>query len=162
MNDNYQNLRPPSGPFGMGWQGYLIIAIIILGTALFAATRSDWTSMLVSALVLPVIMVALIHVLSRLWRGRTEGRDRRSGPRQDMDLLTFLARTNPLMFLLIGTLSRGVDDDRYQELLRSGPYGMGQHGYLIVLFVFLAPLILTLIIVGVTGQPPGQIAPHFP
>ncbi len=162
MNDDDQNQRPGLGLFGLGWQGYLIIAIIIVGTALFAATRGDWTSMLISALVLPLIMVALVHVLSRFRRDGSPVHDRRSGPGRDMDLLTFLTSTNPVMFLLVGALSRGADDDRYRELLRSGPYGMGQAGYLLALMVILAPLILAIIITAVSGQLPAHSAPHFP
>jgi hypothetical protein len=161
MNDNDDNQRSWSGPFGMGWRGYLIIAIVILATAVFAATRRDWTSMLISALILPLVMFAVIHVLSRFWRGGTRARDSRRGPRQDVDLLTFLARTNPFLFLLFGALNRGADDDRYQELLRSGPYGMGQYGYLVGLIIILTPLILALIITAVTGQLPTHSAPHF-
>jgi len=161
MEDNDWNQGPGSGPFGMGWQGWLILASIILATALFAATRSDWTSMLISALILPLIVFAIVHVLSRIWQGGTRARDSRRGPSEDLDLLPFLARTNPVMFLLFGALSRSMDDDQYQELLRSGPFGMGQHGYLIAFTIILAPLILALIIVTVTGQLPTHSAPQF-
>ncbi len=162
MNDDHQIQRPVSGPFGMGWQGYLVLAIIIVGTAFFAATRNDWASMLTFALVLPLVMITLIHVLIRFWRDESQIHDKSRGPRQDVDLLAFLARTNPFMFLVFGALSRGVDDERYQELLRSGPYAMGRHGYLIALMVILGPLILVLIIVATTGQIPTHSAPHFP
>lgn len=161
MNDTNRNLRPSSGPFGMGWQGYIIIAIIILGTALFASTRRDWMSLLISALLLPLIMVALIHMLSRFWRNGAEFRDGRIRLKPDAGLLDFLSRTNPFMFLLVGTLSRSVDEDRYQELLRSGPYGMGRCGYLITLVFVLGPVILAIIIMGFTSQPLSHSGLHF-
>jgi glucose dehydrogenase len=69
MHVHDPNQRPGSGPFGMGWQEYLVIGVVILATALFAATRRDWTSMLVSALILPPIVFALLHVLTRFWQG---------------------------------------------------------------------------------------------
>ena|SRR5579884_435786 len=162
MKENDQHLRSGSGPFGMGWQGYLIVAIVILGTALFAATRSNWQSMLVSALVLPLLMFSLIFALSHLWQNGAKVRNRSIGPREGMDLLTFLARTNPIMFLFLGALSRRSDDDRYQQLLRSGPYGMGQQGYLIAFLLLLTPLLITLIIMAFTGQQPTHIGPHLP
>ncbi len=162
MNHNDRNRRSPSGPFGMGRQGYIIIAIVILATAIFASTRTDWISMLAGALILPLVVLAVIHVLSRLWRGGTRSRDSRRAPRQGVDLLTFLARTNPIMFLLVGGATRGVDDSQYQDLLRSGPYGMGWYGYVIVLAIVLGPLILALLIVAVTGQLPGHGGPHVP
>jgi hypothetical protein len=146
----------------MGRQGYLILAIIIAGSALFAATRHDWPSMLVSALGLPLMTVALFQLLSRFWRSRPQVRDSRYTPRQNVDPLTFLARTNPLMLLLFGALSRGTDDGRYGELLRSGPYGLGQYGYLIALLIIIGPLILALIIMAFTGQLPAHIGPHLP
>jgi hypothetical protein len=146
----------------MGRQGYLTIAII-LGTAAFAASRSgDWTSLLVSALLPPLVLFPLIFALSRRWQGGAQVRDRRGGPRQRFDLMTFLARTNPVMFLLFGILSGRSDDDRYRRLLRSGPYGKGQQGYFIALILILTPLILTLIIVAVTGHQPMHIGPHHP
>lgn len=157
MNDD-DNRRSGPGPFGIGWLGSLII--IILATAIFAATRRDWTSMLIGALVLPVVMIASIHVLSRAWRGGTGVRDRGRGPRDGVDLLTFIARTNPVMFLFFGALTRGADDDRYQELVRSGPFGMGQYGYLIGLIIILMPLVLALTISVVTGQLPTDNVPH--
>jgi hypothetical protein len=151
-----------SGLFGRARQGHLIIAIIVVGTALLAATRTDWASMLVSALVLPLIMVAVIYLVSQIWRNGPEGSERSRGPRQETDLLTFLARTNPLMFLLFGTASRGVDDDRYGELLGFGPYGMGGRGYVIALVVVLGPLLISLIIMALTGQLPTHSTPHIP
>ncbi|MGH2448134.1 MAG: hypothetical protein ACRDFS_05970 [Chloroflexota bacterium] len=78
-----------------------------------------------------------------------------------MDLLTLLARTNPLMFLLLGAMTRGVDDERYQELVRSGPFGLGQYGYLFALVIILAPLALALIITAATGQFPTHGTPRF-
>jgi hypothetical protein len=146
----------------MGWQGWLIIAIITLGSALFAATRKDWTSMLISAIILPLIMFAIISLLSRAWRGRTQLPERSRESSRNVDLMTFLARTNPVMFLILGALDRGADDERYQELLRSGPFGLGPWGYLAVVLLVLTPLILTLIIVAVTGQLPAHSGPSFP
>jgi hypothetical protein len=162
MKDDNRNQPPRSGPFGLGWQGYLVIAIIIVVTALFAASRSDWTSMLLSALLPPLILFSIICALSRRSRDGAKARDRRIGPREDGDLITFLARTNPVMFLIFGALSRRSDDDRYQQLLRSGPFGMGQQGYLIVLILLLAPLILALIITVLTGQQPTHSGSHLP
>jgi hypothetical protein len=46
--------------------------------------------------------------------------------------------------------------------LGSGPFDMGQQGYLIALIVTLMPLILALIIVAVPGQIPPHSGPHFP
>lgn len=43
-----------------------------------------------------------------------------------------------------------------------GPFGVGQQGYLFALIIILAPLILALIIVAVTGQLPTHSAPHLP
>jgi hypothetical protein len=168
MHDD-QNRPPWSGPFGMGWQGYLIVAIVILGSAVFAATRSDWVSLLVSALGLPLLIFSLLFLLTRLLSRSQQGapaRDRRIEPRQGMDLLTFLARTNPFMFLLFGALTRRQDDPEYQQLLRSGPFTLGRQGYtflFLMLVVFgLAPLIVTLIFVAVMGHPPTHTDPHFP
>lgn len=146
----------------MGWQGWLIIAIVILVTALFAATRSDWQSMLVSALVPPLIIFPLIFALSRFWRDGARASDGRQGPGQEFDLLNVLARTNPIMFLLLGALSRRSNDDRYRQLLSSGPFGMGQQGYLIALIIILAPLILALVITALAGQPLTHSGSHFP
>lgn len=162
MSNSGQHRGSPSGPFGMGPQGYLIIAIVILGAAVFAATRMDWASMLVSALVLPIGVLAIIQALSRLRRGGTRDRVSRSGPHQNVDLLTFLARTNPIMFLVFGAVSPGVDDTHYQDLLRSGPYGMGRNGYLIALAIILGPLILAVIITALAGQLPAHSGPRFP
>ncbi len=161
MSDSGRNLRPSPGPFGMGTQGYLIIALIIVGTALYTMTRGDWTSMLISALGFPLIMIALVHILSRFRWNEPHLRGRRREPGQGVDLLTILVRTNPFTFFLAGLLSRGVDDDRYQELLQSGPYGMGQYGYFIVLAVVIGPLIVALILMALTGQLPAHLAPHF-
>ncbi len=158
MGDNGQNQQPWSGPFGMGWQGYLVTAIIILVSALFAASRRDWTSLLLSALVLPLVVFLIAAVVSRWLQDGEKVSARKREPRENMDLITFLARTNPIMFLLFGALSRRSDEERYQQLLRSGPYGMGQQGYLIAILILLAPLTLTLIIIAVTGQQPT----HFP
>lgn len=66
------------------------------------------------------------------------------------------------MFLLIGALSRRSDQDQYQELLRSGPFGLGRSGYLIALLLFLVPLICALVIIAITGQQPTHIGPQFP
>jgi hypothetical protein len=145
----------------MGRQGWLIIVFIILVTAVFAATRSDWPSMLVAALVPPLIMFPLIFVLTRRWQDGARVRDRRVGPREDFELLTFLARTNPIMFLVFGALSGRSQDDRFQQLYRAGPYGMGRTGYLFALLIILAPLALALIITAVTGQLPAHSGPHF-
>jgi hypothetical protein len=150
-----------SGPFDMGRQGYLITAIIILVTALFAATRSDWQSMVIAALVPPLIMFPLIFALGRR-QDEARAPGRRTGSQESMDLMTFLARTNPLMFLMFGTLTRRSDDTKYQELLRSGPYGMGRLGYVLFLILILAPLILTLLLAALTGQQPTHTGPHFP
>lgn len=160
MNYHSPTGRSRSGPFGMGGQGYLIIAVVILTSALFAATRRDWASMLFSALVLPLIMFVIIDILSRLWPVGTSVRGGNTGTREDMDPLTFLARTNPIMFLLFAALNRGADDSRYGEYLRSGPYGMGQQGYLLALVVILAPLGLALIITAVTGGLPTHSGPQ--
>jgi hypothetical protein len=162
MRDPGQSRHPASGPFGLAGQGYLIVAIIIVGTAVLAATRTDWTSVIISALVLPLIMVGVIYVVSRFWRNEPQVPERSRGPCQGMDLLAFLARTNPLMFLLFGAASRGVDDDRYQELLGSGPYGMGRYGNFIVLAIFLGPLFISLVIMALTGQLPTHSTPHIP
>lgn len=164
-----QNRPPWSGPFGIGWQGYLIVGIIILGSAVFAATRSDWTSLLVSALVLPLLIFSPLFLLTRLLsqpQHSAQERDRRIEPREGMDLLTFLARTNPFMFLLFGGLSRGPDDPEYQQLLKSGSFTLGRQGYVFLFFILvvfgLAPLIVTLIFVAVIGHPPTHTGPHFP
>lgn len=162
MNDDVKHRRGPAGPFGMGWQGYLIIAIIVLGSALLAATSGDWPMMLITALVLPLAMVTLVQIVNRFRRNAPQLRDTRRGPMQDADLLAFLARTNPFMFLLAGALGRGMDDDRYRDLLGSGPYGMGKNGYVLALIIVLGPLILTLIIVTVTGQLPPHHSPRLP
>lgn len=161
MADTNHNRRPASGPFGMGWQGYLLVAVVILATALFAATRRDWTSMLISTLLLPLVVFALLHLVTRFRQGGTSPRQRGGGPGDGMDLLTFLARTNPFMFLLLGAMNRGVDDERYQELLRSGPFGLGQYGYVVALLIILAPLALALIITAATGQFPTHSAQHW-
>lgn len=158
MEDSGQNRQPWSGPFGMGRQGYLVTAIIILVSALFAASRRDWTSLLLSALVLPLVVFLTAAVVSRWLQDGEKVSARRREPRENMDLITFVARTNPIMYLLFGALSRHSDEERYQQLLRSGPYGMGQQGYLIAILILLAPLTLTLIIIAVTGQQPT----HFP
>lgn len=152
----------PTGPFGMGRQGYLILAIIILGSALFATTRRDWISMIVSALVLPLVMFGLVHLLSRFWGNGLRTPDGEREARPAMDPLTFAARTNPFMFLLLGAFSRRTGDDRYEELLRTGPYGLGQYGYLITLLILLAPLALTFLILVFTGQLPAHNSPQFP
>lgn len=166
-NDNRN--QPGSGPFGMGWQGYVIVAIIILGSSVFAATRSDWTSLLVSALGLPLLIFFLLFLLTRLLSRPQRAAQEpvtRIEPRGGIDLLTFLARTNPFMFLLFGSLSRGPDDPEYQQLLRSGPYTLGRQGYIflfLMLVVFsLAPLIVTLIFVALTGHLPTHTGPQFP
>jgi hypothetical protein len=162
MEDNRQIQRPASGPFGMGRQGYHIIAIVVGVTGLFAASRSDWTSMLVSALVLPLIMFPIIFALSRRLQDGAKVRGSGIGLMEDADPITFLARTNPIMFLLFGALSRRSDDNRYRQLLRAGPYGMGQQGYLIALILILSPLVLALMITALTGQQPSHNGPHFP
>jgi hypothetical protein len=64
-----RNLPASPGPFGMGGQGYLVVTIIIFGSALFAATRSDWISMLVTAVCLPLAVFSLLFLLSRLLSG---------------------------------------------------------------------------------------------
>jgi hypothetical protein len=161
MADTDHNQRPGSGPFGMGRQGYLVVAIVVLATALFAATRRDWTSMLISALLFPLIVFALVHLVTRFRQAGMRPWERRGTPGEGMDPLTFLARTNPFMFLLLGAVSRGVEDERYQELLRSGPFGLGQYGYFVALLIILAPLALALIITAATGQIPMHTAPHF-
>jgi hypothetical protein len=167
-NDD-QNQPPRSGPLGMGWQGYLVVAIVIIGSAVFAATRSDWTSLLVSALGLPLLIFSLLFVLSRMLSrppsdAKVQGWRRKPG--EGMDLLTFLARTNPFMFLLFGAMTRGPDDPEYQQLLQSGPFTLGRQGYLflvLILVVFgLAPLIVTLIFVALSGHSPAHTGPHFP
>jgi hypothetical protein len=161
-----QNLPPSSGPFGMGRQGYLVVAIIIFGSAVFAATRSDWVSMLVIAVCLPLAAFSLLLLLSRMLSGRSHARTvqgRRNESREAMNLLTFLARTNPFMFLLFGAMSRRQDDPEYQELLESGPFTVGQRGHIfliLILVVGLAPLLLTLIFVAVTGHQPTNTGPH--
>jgi len=122
------------------------------------ASRRDWASLLLSALVLPLVLFFIAIVLSRWLQDGEKVRARRREPRESMDLITFLARTNPIMFLLFGALSRRSDEERYQQLWRSGPYGMGQQGYVIALVILLAPLMLTLIIITLIGQQPT----HFP
>jgi hypothetical protein len=146
----------------MGWQGYLILGIIIAGTGLFAATRDTWTAMLVSAFVLPLVLVALIQVASRLCWDAPRVPDRRSDPGQSPDILSVIARTNPFMLLLVYALTRRPHDDRFQELFRFGPYGMGTYGYLVALAVVLGPLILSLMAVALTGQLPAHGGSHFP
>src|SRR5947209_18532018 len=152
---------PGPGPFGMGWQGYLITAVVILATAVFAATRRDWTAVLISALILPLIVFALLHLVTRFWHGETRLRQSTRTSGAGIVLLTFLARTNPFMFLLLGSTSRSGDDERYRELLRSGPFGLGQHGYLFALLIILAPVALALIITAATGHAPTHSAPSF-
>src|SRR4051812_44696631 len=122
-NDGTRSSWP--GPFGMGRQGYLVIAIVILVTARFAATRSDWTSIVVGAIVPPLIIFPILFAVSRLWQEPGTTPERSTGPGEGMDLMTFLARINPLMFLMFSALSRRSDDERYQQLRQSGPYGMG-------------------------------------
>jgi hypothetical protein len=81
-----------------------------------------------------------------------------------MNLLTFLARTNPFMFLLFGALSRRQDDPEYRQLLESGPFALGERGYIFVILIIvvgLAPLLLTLIFVAVTGHQPTHTGPHL-
>jgi protein-S-isoprenylcysteine O-methyltransferase Ste14 len=146
----------------MGRQGYLIVAIIVVVTGFFAASRSDWTSMLVSALVLPLIMFLIICAVSQRWRGGATLHPRRGGLTGGMDLITFLARTNPVMFLIFGGLGRRLDDDRYQQLVGSGPYGMGRQGYLLALTLLLAPLTLALVVTAVTGHQLAHSGPGFP
>lgn len=166
-NDD-QNVPPASGPFGMGWQGYLVVAIIVFGSAVFAATRSDWVSMLVSAVCLPLAAFSLLLLFSRMLSGLAHGstvQGHQNESREGMNLLTFLARTNPFMFLLFGALSRRQDDPEYQQLLESGPFTLGQQGsvFLILMLVIvgLAPLLLTLIFVAVTGHQPTHTGPHL-
>ena len=72
----------------------------------------------------------------------------------------FLARTNPIMFLLFGSLLRRTDEARYRELLESGPYGLGRNGYLLIACCVLAPLVLTVMVTALSGQPPGHV--HVP
>ena len=162
MEESDETPRPASGPFRMGRQGYLIVAIIIVVTAIFAATRSDWTSMMVSAIVPPLIIFPLIHLLTHGRQGEATVRDTVRGSRENVDLMTLLARTNPITFLMLGVVRRRSDDERYQQLLSSGPFGMGRKGYLVALGLILGPLILTLIIIALTGQQPAYTGPHFP
>jgi hypothetical protein len=133
----------------MGRQGFAVAAIIVVGSALFAATRRDVPSMVISALGLPLLMVALLQVLSRFGSGGRRSQTRRPVSGQEPDLLTLLARTNPFMFLLMGLLTRR-NDVRFRELLAAGPYGLGGAGYLILLVIALAPLLLALLITIIT------------
>jgi hypothetical protein len=161
MDGQDKNRDSWSGPFGMGWQGWLVTGIIIVVTAVFAATRNGWQSRIIAALVPPLILFPLISFLSRFLQRGPGRRDRGRGPGEQFDLMTFLARTNPFMFLLLGAFGQGTDDARYQELLQSGPYGMGPRGYLILFILFLTPLILALIILAVTGQLPLHSSAPF-
>jgi hypothetical protein len=151
----------PTDPFGMGRQGWAIALIIILVTVAFAATRTTWQSMVLSAVLPPLILFPLIYFLTRRWRDGSTAPASRASSGESGDLMTFLARTNPLMFLLFGVLSGRSNDDDFQQLFRSGPYGMGQMGYLVLLLLILSPLILVILITAVTGQQPGHIGPHF-
>ena len=157
MKHDDRNQPPRSGPFGMGLQGYLLVAIIIAATALFAATRSGWIPMLLSALLPPLILFPLIFALSRRSQDGARMRDSTAGPARDADPLTFLVRTNPFMFLLLAVAGRRTDEDRFRELLASGPYGMGRYGYLMLIALILTPLILTLIITALTGRQPAHM-----
>jgi hypothetical protein len=93
----------------------------------------------VSALVLPVIVFPLILALSARSHDGSKVHGLGAGFRGRDDLMVFLARTNPVMFLMFGLLTRRSNDDRYQELLRAGPYGLGQRGILIALILILTP-----------------------
>lgn len=146
----------------MGWQGYVIIAIIIMSTAIFAASRTDWASLLLSALVPPLILFPLIFVLSRPGGERDGAHNRMHDSGRGVDFLTFLARTNPIMFLLVGAVSRRQDDEQYQQLLSAGPYALGRRGYLVLVLLILLPLIGALIITVVSGQLPTHSGPQFP
>jgi hypothetical protein len=55
-----------------------------------------------------------------------------------------------------------MEENDQNERPRSGPFGMGQQGYLIALIVILASLIFALIFVAVTGRLPTHSGPHFP
>jgi len=153
----------------MGWQGYLVVAVVIVGSAVFAATRSDWVSLLVSALGLPLLVFSLLFLLTRRSsrsRQAGPGGHRSIEPGEGMNLLTFLARTNPFMFLLFGAATHRRDDPQYQQLLRLGPFTLDRQGYAFVFLILavavLAPLIVTLIFVAVLGHPPTHTGPHFP
>lgn len=156
MNDDHWQPHPPSGPLGLGRQGYLLIAIVIGGCTFFSLTRGDWTTAIISAIVLPLVMFSIIAVLSRL--GQPGKRDQRevAEPGGGIDLLTVLARTNPLMFLLVGMLYRNSNGENYQDLLRTGPFGLGQGGYLIALVILLAPLLLFVLVTALTGGVPSH------
>jgi len=72
---NHPNRRPGSGPFGMGWEGHVVIAIIIVASAVFAASRgSDWVAVLISGVVPPLVMFALIYAVSHVASGGQRGR----------------------------------------------------------------------------------------
>lgn len=159
MRNQIQNKPTSAGPFDLGLQGYLVIAIIVLATAVFAATRSDWVSMIFAAIIPPLILFPLIALLARAGRRETSAlSDRRE---QGIDVMTFLARTNPLMFLLFGSVARRTDEERYQELLRAGPYGMGMAGYVFFLLIILCPLVLAIVVMLLTGRPPGHSGLHL-
>ncbi|HEX6507335.1 MAG TPA: hypothetical protein VF221_06860, partial [Chloroflexota bacterium] len=95
-----------------------------------------------------------------------QNRQGRIESREGLDLLTFLARTNPFMFFLVGALSRDPDDPAYQQLRNSGPFTLGRQGYTFLFLIFvvcgLAPLIVTLIFVAILGHLPTHTGPHFP
>jgi hypothetical protein len=159
MSASDQRPPPTAGPFGLGRQGYIIIAVIIGGSAALAVSqRGSWTAVLLSALLPPLVLFPLIYLLTRNWQGGPNWQQGLGGG----DLLTFLARTNPIMFVLFGQTMRRSNNEEYRRLLGSGPYGLGLAGYVVSLVLILSPLLIALIIMALTGRLPTHSGPHFP
>ena len=113
--------------------------------------------MLIAALIPPLILFPLIFALTR--PRSTQARAGRADGRSGMDLLTFLARTNPFMFLLFGALTGRQNDEDYQRLRSAGPYTLGGAGYLFLLVLCLLPLISVIVVLAATGNLPTHGSP---